>query len=71
MWVLKGLLLGLLVFSAVFVSRYHHVRGILAPDVVSGMTIKNWFSWMGLVGSFLLGLSIVGWWPPAAWPQTR
>ena len=72
MWVLKGLLLGLLIFSIVFVTRYHRevFHAILAPDVINGMTIENWFCWMGLVGSLLLGLSIVGWWSPAAWPKT-
>jgi hypothetical protein len=65
MWILKGSLLGILMFSILFAFRYrnsfHHV--LIGPGVISQITIHNVFFWLGLVGCVLLGCAIVGSWP--------
>jgi hypothetical protein len=51
MWILKGSLLGILMFSILFAFRYHskfyHV--LIGPEVISQITIHNVFFRLGLV----------------------
>jgi hypothetical protein len=64
MLVLKGSLLGILMFSVIFAIRYRRLfwRTIIGPEIISGITIQNVFFWLGLVGCILVGCSIVGLW---------
>ena len=65
MWILKGSLLGILMFSVLFAFRYgrnfYHV--LMGPGVISQITAHNVFFWLGLIGCVLLGCAIVGSWP--------
>jgi hypothetical protein len=65
MWILKGSLLGILMFSVLFLFRYHNsfYHVLMGPGVISQITIHNVFFWLGLVGCVLLGCAIVGSWP--------
>lgn len=64
MLILKGSLLGILMFLILFAIRFKRVfwHTIVGPDVVSAVTIRNVFFWLGLVGCVLVGCAIVGFW---------
>jgi hypothetical protein len=66
MLVLKGSLLGILMFCILFAIRYHRVfwPNIVHPRVISAITVHNTFFWLGLVGCILVGCAIVGFWRP-------
>lgn len=71
MWILKGSLLGILMFLVLFAFRYgrYFYRTLMGPGVISLLTIHNVFFWLGLVGCVLLGCAIVGSWPISKPPR--
>jgi hypothetical protein len=68
MWILKGSLLGILVFSVIFTIRFHRLfyHTIIGPGIVSMITVHSVFFWLGLVGCVLVGCAVVGYWSPVA-----
>ncbi len=64
MWILKGSLLGILIFSVIFAIRFYRLfyHTIFDPRVISEITHSVPF-WLGLVGCVLVGCAIVGYWP--------
>lgn len=64
MWILKGSLLGVLIFSILFATRFYRVfyHALIDPKLVSLITVRSVFFWMGLVGSLLVGCAIIGFW---------
>ena len=65
MWIVKGSLLGILIFSVLFAIRFRRlfIHTILDPRVVREITVHNVFFWLGLVGCVLVGCAVVGYWP--------
>jgi len=66
MLVLKGSLLGILMFCILFVIAYRRLfRSIVHPTVYSAI-IHDIFFWLGLVGCILVGCTIARWfwWHP-------
>lgn len=65
MWVVRGSLLGLLIFAAIFAIRFHKLfHAIVTPAVVRSVTIHSAAFWVGLIGSVLVGCTIVWYWTP-------
>ena len=62
MMILKGSLLGILIFSVIFVIRFHRVfwHTIIDPNIILLITVRSAFFWAGLVGCMLVGYAIVG-----------
>ncbi len=68
MWVLlKGLLLGMLIFLIIFAARFHRVftHSIIGPDYLRQITTHSVMFWVGLVGCVLVGCTIVWYWTPS------
>ena len=67
MWILKGSLLGILIFLVLFAIRFHRLflHTIIDPRVLIEITRSVPF-WLGLVGCVLVGCAIVGSWPVKA-----
>ncbi len=65
MWILKGSLLGILIFSVFFAIRFHRIfyHTLLDPRVIWLITFHSVFFWLGLVGCLLVGCAVVGYWP--------
>jgi hypothetical protein len=68
MWILKGSLLGILIFSVLFAIRFHRLfyHTIIDPRIIWLITVHNVFFWLGLVGCVLVGCATVGYWPSKA-----
>ena len=68
MWILKGSLLGILIFSVIFAIRFYRLfyHTLIDPKIVSQVTIHSELFWLGLVGCVLVGCTIVGYWPAKA-----
>ncbi len=67
MWmiILKGSLLGILIFSIIFLLRFSRIfwHTIIDPNIILLITVRSAFFWLGLVGCVLVGCAIVGYWP--------
>ena len=65
MLILKGSLLGILIFSILFAVQCYRmfIHTLVGPGVISQLTIQNVFFWLELVGCLLVGCAIVGYWP--------
>jgi hypothetical protein len=68
MWILKGSLLGILIFSVLFAIRFHRIfyHTLIDPRVIWLITVHSVFFWLGLTGCVLVGCAIVGYWPAKA-----
>jgi hypothetical protein len=68
MWILKGSLLGILIFLVFFAIRFHRIfyHTLIDPRVVWAITVHSVFFWLGLIGCVLVGCAIVGSWPVSA-----
>jgi hypothetical protein len=69
MWILKGVLLGVLFFTIIFAIRFHRVfmHSLIGPNVISGITIHSVMFWIGLIGCVLVGCTIIWYWSPSVW----
>ena len=68
MWIVKGSLLGSLLFvvgCVVFLVAWisHGNAKAIGITVIQGLTIHNPLFWMALAGSLMIGCAIVGSWP--------
>ncbi len=73
MWIAKGSLLGMLMFAIIFGIRFRKVlfHSIIGPGVIPQMTIHSVMFWIGLIGSVMVGCTIVWYWTPSAWAGMR
>ena len=64
MWILKGVLIGVLLFFVIFAARYHRVfyHNLIDPKIVSLITVHSAIFWLGLVGSMLVGCTVARYW---------
>lgn len=71
MWILKGTLLGMLMFAIIFGMQFHKVfwRSMVATNYLRQITIHSVPFWFRLVGFVMVGLTIVWYWTPSAWPN--
>jgi hypothetical protein len=70
MWIVKGSLLGILMFAIIFGIRFRKVfiHSIIGPGVIPQMTLQSVMFWIGLIGCVMVGCTIVWYWTPSAWP---
>ena len=67
MWIVKGVLVGFLMFGTIFAVRFRRrlFHGILGPDALRQMTVHSTAFWIGLIGCVLVGCTIAWyWWSP-------
>ena len=68
MWILRGSLLGVVIFFVIFAIRFHRIfyHNLIDPKIVSQITVHSWLFWVGLAGCVMVGCVLVGYWSPAA-----
>ena len=64
MWILKGVLIGVLFFLVIFAARYRRVfyHNLIDPKIVSLITVHSAIFWLGLGGCILVGCTVVRYW---------
>lgn len=66
MSILKGSLLGMLIFVIIFAIRFHRLfyHALIDPKIISQVTIQSRLFWLGLLGCVLIGCVVVSYWTP-------
>ena len=64
MWILKGVLTGVLFFFVIFAARYHRIfyHNLIDPRIVLHITVQSVVFWLGLVGCTLVGCTVARYW---------